>query len=188
MASRPQPSTPKKCSEPGCGRVLRTRQGLRRHLRSVHSVVDTLRECSACGNEKDAGHFGIVDSRIRMDGTVSHRYRSACDECRAKKGAERRARQRARPESHKRRDKKKAVANTFGLTVEKYDAAWTRFSEKQGGTCGVCAKRPPVVMDHCHASGVLRGILCRQCNLAAGYVGDDPAVAVALSQYLEKDR
>lgn len=39
--------------------------------------------------------------------------------------------------------------------------------------------------DHCHRTGVPRGILCRDCNLAAGRVRDDPARCRALADYLE---
>lgn len=178
MTSMPQPSINVTCPQ-GCGRVLRTRQGLRRHLRSVHGIVEAERVCTKCGKSKEAGCFGIVDSTTTSEGRVVFKYRSACDECR---GLERR---KERPESHKRRDRKKGIARRFGLTVEQYDLIWKKLTLKQRGHCAVCRTRPLVCLDHQHATGELRGLLCRQCNLAAGYVMDDPKIAERLARYLK---
>jgi hypothetical protein len=40
------------------------------------------------------------------------------------------------------------------------------------------------VVDHDHSSGIVRGILCQPCNLAAGMLRDDPGRANNLAQYL----
>lgn len=48
---------------------------------------------------------------------------------------------------------------------------WVAYWMHQDGKCGICGtsfhKRPPVV-DHCHTSGHVRGLLCKQCNTALG--------------------
>jgi hypothetical protein len=61
----------------------------------------------------------------------------------------------------------------YGLTFEQYEAMFTR----QGGKCLVCrndftatGKRKPCI-DHCHKTGVVRGILCGSCNSAEGFLG-----------------
>ena len=33
--------------------------------------------------------------------------------------------------------------------------------------CYVCGRRPAVVRDHCHESGLIRGLLCNGCNTLA---------------------
>ena len=46
------------------------------------------------------------------------------------------------------------------------------------------ASQPRV--DHCHATGQIRGILCNNCNRAAGLACDNPKILRALARYLEK--
>lgn len=55
----------------------------------------------------------------------------------------------------------------------------------QGGCCAICEKTmaPPCV-DHCHESGLVRGLLCANCNLGLGHLRDDAALLVAAIGYL----
>jgi hypothetical protein len=79
---------------------------------------------------------------------------------------------------------------------------WTRFKQfgitpeqvkeqvrTQGG-CAVCKTEQPRGknqwhVDHDHASGLVRGILCITCNIALGMLHDDPNRARAAAVYLE---
>ena len=38
----------------------------------------------------------------------------------------------------------------------------------QDGRCGLCGFRGNLVEDHCHTSGLVRGMLCRSCNVREG--------------------
>ena len=40
---------------------------------------------------------------------------------------------------------------------------WNAILEAQNGTCALCNKNPEVV-DHCHKTGRIRGLLCGACN------------------------
>lgn len=58
---------------------------------------------------------------------------------------------------------------------------------KQGGCaiCGCGLDRDTMNVDHCHTTGVIRGILCGKCNHGLGLLGDTmESVAIAL-QYLK---
>jgi hypothetical protein len=46
----------------------------------------------------------------------------------------------------------------------------------QDGLCAVCRIRPPEAVDHCHATGVIRGLLCLGCNGRLSVVDDRDAV------------
>ena len=56
--------------------------------------------------------------------------------------------------------------------------------EKQGGTCAICRTKPAVHVDHDHATGRVRGILCFACNRGLGKVGDSVEVLRAMIAYL----
>ena len=68
----------------------------------------------------------------------------------------------------------------YGLTSAEGDA----MIEAQGGTCAVCSGKPEHV-DHDHETGVVRGILCFNCNQALGNARDDVKVLRGLARYLD---
>lgn len=39
---------------------------------------------------------------------------------------------------------------------------------EQGGRCAVCGATNPRCLDHDHTTGLIRGLLCRRCNLVEG--------------------
>lgn len=74
----------------------------------------------------------------------------------------------------------------YGLTPEQYEAMLA----EQEGRCAGC-RRPfsaTPYIDHCHASGRVRGLLCNGCNKALGFAEDDPDRLRALARYVEAKR
>jgi hypothetical protein len=57
---------------------------------------------------------------------------------------------------------------------------------KQGGVCAIHGEptRSPLVVDHDHRTGRVRGLLCRKCNLGIGHLGDNPEIVKRASDYL----
>jgi len=56
-------------------------------------------------------------------------------------------------------------------------------------TCGICEEKcsgKNKVIDHCHSSGNIRGILCRKCNLGLAHFNDDIKIFVNAIKYLKK--
>jgi hypothetical protein len=76
----------------------------------------------------------------------------------------------------------------YRLTTADFDAMLAA----QGGVCAICGttdwrgkgNRPCV--DHDHATGAVRGILCTNCNNGLGRFADDPARLRAAVAYLER--
>jgi Recombination endonuclease VII len=69
-----------------------------------------------------------------------------------------------------------------GLSATEYDALLA----KQNGACAICRRRwkERLCVDHCHLTGMIRGLLCRRCNLGLGYMKDDQASLIAAVAYL----
>lgn len=75
------------------------------------------------------------------------------------------------------------LKEVYGLSVDEYDYILA----SQNGRCGACKEefvgKPHV--DHCHATGRVRGILCGGCNIALGHAKDDVERLKSLIGYLE---
>lgn len=78
----------------------------------------------------------------------------------------------------------------FGITLAEYDAMF----EAQDGLCAICQQPETctykgtlkrLAVDHCHTTGQVRGLLCRQCNTALGSFGDDVELLMRAINYLE---
>lgn len=128
-------------------------------------------ECRLCGETKDADQF-----QFRKD---SGKRRTECRACCAERTAQWRRdypeRNSANIADWKKRNPDKVQRNRltsklrgYGLTSDQYNA----MVERQGGRCAICDLYRPLVIDHCHTTGEVRGLLCGQCNTALGMVGD----------------
>jgi hypothetical protein len=64
--------------------------------------------------------------------------------------------------------------------------------QAQGGRCAICLQEPAegksLHVDHCHVSGVVRGLLCHQCNWYLGKVDSVPGLLTRLVAYAQKER
>lgn len=63
----------------------------------------------------------------------------------------------------------------YGISIADYDS----LHAAQKGVCAICqdparkgSHAGRLDVDHCHATGKVRGLLCRQCNQALGAFGD----------------
>ena len=54
----------------------------------------------------------------------------------------------------------------------------------QAGLCAVCRSAPAVHVDHDHATGTVRALLCFNCNGGLGQFKDDPDVLRAAADYV----
>ena len=84
---------------------------------------------------------------------------------------------------------KSKALRKYGLTLEEYGV----MLEKQNRLCAVCLLPPRgklknrrLAVDHNHKTGVVRGLVCFQCNRAIGLLGDSASIATRLARYLEK--
>lgn len=71
-----------------------------------------------------------------------------------------------------------------GITEEQYE----QMRQAQGYACAICRLVPEEVLfiDHDHATGVVRGLLCRGCNSGIGMLKDKAEFLSAAITYLTK--
>ena len=55
----------------------------------------------------------------------------------------------------------------------------------QGGVCAICRTAPAEHVDHDHATGAVRALLCFNCNGGLGQFRDDPSLLYVAAFYLE---
>jgi len=119
-------------------------------------IPDDHKFCRTCRTVKPRTEFGA--RQAAPDGLMS-----ACRPCRSLLG---------------RRDHLKRQYDLTEQEVEAMRAA-------QGGMCAICRTAPAVHVDHDHASGRVRGMLCFSCNAALGHFKDEPAMLRRAARYLE---
>ena len=60
--------------------------------------------------------------------------------------------------------------------------------DRQGGVCAICQRAKGIsrrlAVDHNHATGAVRGLLCAPCNQFIGYLRDDAAAFRRGYEYL----
>jgi Recombination endonuclease VII len=77
-----------------------------------------------------------------------------------------------------------SLKSLYGISLEDY----ARLLAEQGGVCAICLRQPAerLCVDHCHATGKVRGLLCRTCNTGLGCYRDDPSLLTTAAAYLTK--
>lgn len=58
----------------------------------------------------------------------------------------------------------------------------------QDRRCAICEEAKPLVLDHCHDTGNVRGLLCKTCNQAIGMLQDKPDVIANAATYVHYHR
>jgi len=149
----------------------------------------TTRICKKCLETKPLDLFAT--SRTCKEG---HRYAcKACDAVRQKQyetsevGKAKRAQYEAKDTT--KADKRKwHLSNSYKLDCAAYNAMLT---EQRNG-CAICGtqvydtSRPAfrLAIDHCHSTGTVRGLLCKNCNMGLGMFKDSPDTLARAIAYL----
>lgn len=64
------------------------------------------------------------------------------------------------------------LMSRHSITLETYN----EILEGQGGVCNICKQAPKpnknLAVDHCHITGVIRGLLCFRCNFGLSYFSE----------------
>ena len=127
------------------------------------------RNCKKCNQELLVSNF-----HIKYDKNANHfRFNSPCKKC-----------------AHENRNieyrKVAARKKKYNLTSEQYDA----MLKSQNNCCDICSidmknYGKNFVVDHCHVTNNIRGLLCNNCNTGIGMLQDDTSILVKAIEYLK---
>ncbi|MBL6277954.1 endonuclease VII domain-containing protein [Micromonospora fiedleri] len=137
-----------------------------REVKPAREVPDGHRFCADCGSVKTLAEF----PRNRAD---SSGYATYCKPCH---------------NTRTRETKQRLYGGTREYHLRRrYGIGQAEFAEllaEQGGVCGVCGDPDPEHVDHDHATGWVRGILCFNCNGGLGQFRDSPTRLARAITYL----
>jgi len=137
--------------------------------------------CTKCRKDKDVSEF-------RERKSLKRGYHSWCKEC--EKIA---SKKRYKPKPKKKRqpyNKHKALIRMlkyrYNLTYDEY----VELYNKQNGKCAICktskqlGSNSGLLVDHCHKTNKVRGLLCNNCNSGIGKLQDDINILYSAIKYL----
>jgi len=94
---------------------------------------------------------------------------------------------------YKAKEKASHYKRKYKMDLEQYN----QMLKEQNGVCKICGKPEihlnnwtgkvrPLSVDHCHATGKVRGLLCHTCNLGLGNFKDNSELLRKGAKYLEE--
>ena len=121
-----------------------------------------MKTCNACLSELDNNMF--YKDRCQPDG-----YKHKCKKCYGEYRKNLESKSEKARDGVLRRNKINRVAKRFKISTCEYDSYFT-----DANGCGICGNTDKkMVLDHCHTTGKVRGVLCENCNFAIGHLNDD---------------
>ncbi len=146
-----------------------------------------MKVCTTCRTAKPLTEYGV-----NRQGKFGRRAR-----CKACTDINNAARYRRDPAGHLARQKRNREADPTAFAARRRDQKFRRkygltakerdsMAGAQGGACLICETVRPLKVDHCHATGAVRGLLCGLCNTALGAFQDNPALLDRAAAYLRE--
>jgi hypothetical protein len=93
----------------------------------------------------------------------------------------------------KKYNRASSLRKNFGIEIEDYEVLLA----SQNGVCAICleaesyihkatGKPARLAVDHCHANGKVRKLLCKACNNGLGLFRDNPELLLKAADYLKE--
>lgn len=133
-----------------------------------------MKQCSKCGLTKAKTEF-YKEKRSKQG------VQSMCKEC---------FKTWQQSDNGKKAARKAHLAQKYDITLQKYD----EMLEEQNSCCIICGTDVEncdkgsgnrLVVDHCHKTNKVRGLLCNSCNLLLGYAKDNVTILQSAISYLK---
>lgn len=147
--------------------------------------------CTGCGAELEVGPTTFYRNRKSSDGFTS-KCKPCVDALNKKYRENNREKYRESRNKHYNKNHKKYrelhYLRKYNITLQDFEALFSL----QGGACAICGTTDysermvyaKLVVDHCHITGSVRGLLCKSCNIGLGEFKDDASILLAAVEYL----
>lgn len=161
-----------------------------------HRVTDIIREQTGVeALRKGYSHGGVLTPGTVVRQGQDESEGRVCADCRLKKPLDEFVKNRGskyggymiycRSCWTNNRTRKAWLKRGYGITEAQYD----EMVASQDGKCRICRSAcktgQRLSVDHCHKTGKVRGLLCKNCNNAIGLFKDDPELLRRAIEYLE---
>ncbi len=86
--------------------------------------------------------------------------------------------------------KDSVLRKRYSISIDDYELMLSQ----QQNSCAICSTNNPggpkldFVVDHCHRTGVVRGLLCNHCNTGLGKLGDTIESLTSALNYLKANK
>ncbi len=92
-------------------------------------------------------------------------------------------------QKYKEKQLDRKLQKKFGITLQEYKAKL----DNQRGRCMICGRTPAengkaLAVDHNHKTGVVRDLLCNNCNVCLGFIENSKVDVACLKQYMDKHK
>lgn len=146
------------------------------------------RICSKCGGEKEESLFPPRKRGLQCYACLAAAKRAWCAN-----NPEKVVISRKKTNEWHKQNKDRVYNNIhkyrYGITQADADL----MSVRQNNLCAICKQSPQMTnkrnqklfLDHCHATGKIRGMLCNNCNIAIGHAKESVEILKAMITYLK---
>jgi hypothetical protein len=135
-----------------------------------------MKKCTKCGVEKPLSEF--YKQKITIDGFAYH-----CKPC---KNSIITRWKKDNPKKHKIHQKRTVLKRKYNLSIDQFK----NMVIAQNNSCAICnikfKNERSTHVDHCHKTGVIRSLLCGQCNVLLGMAKESINILKSAQKYLEK--
>lgn len=143
--------------------------------------------CTKCGRQLREDQFARAGNRYGSE------RRSYCKDCgnaatreygqanKARRNERLREWRRKNPEAARAKDIRARLKRKYGLTPDDVEV----MREAQDGRCLICGVEGSLFVDHCHATGRVRGLLCPSCNTFLGRVEANREILARMGAYAD---
>ena len=155
----------------------------------VAKKAEPVNRCTKCQQEKPETEFyefrGYIHRQCKACETAQQRERRKRPDVQARDRETSKLRALRNHEGRlasSRRHKHKKINVT--------DEAYKEMLDSQNRRCAICGEQPngiSLAVDHNHETGKVRGLLCRNCNLALGLFKDNQTLLASAKSYLERN-